>query len=590
MIDGRTDPISKLFESRMAMLELTAELNKIYAKDDSEKAHIAAINAIKATFGATAAALFYVNDKNVFRMCFSGTDFPIGLPEARWRACVIAHGDSRGTARFGPWSLPGLEEPIPSWISAWLYGKGGEGAFVFLGREGDPWSDQDLSSLETLKEAISPIVETRHERMVEEQKRSEAERRLARSERRLRNFFEGSRDMLYTARADDVIVSVNDSAAKLLSYSSKAEMTGKPFRAFMVNPEDRRLFFQKMTAQGYVDDYETLLLRKDGVAIFCIETAHALKDAAGEIIEIQGLVKDISARVADEQKLWKMNLELASANLQLQKTQMLMMQQEKLASIGQLAAGVAHEINNPLGFLTSNQKTLERYFLKIKHYCIEKADCRDKADADPERGASIQGIFKDAEAIFLESSDGFERIVKIVSNLKNFSRVDRVEGFSEYDLNAGVESTLVVAWNEIKYVAELRKSYGEIPHIYANGGEINQVVLNVVVNAAQAIGRDPKRAPGEKGEIEVSTRSDVDRVVLVIRDDGPGIPESIKSKIFDPFFTTKEPGKGTGLGLNIAYDIVVNRHKGQIWADSEQGVGTSFYISLPVGESAAHGV
>jgi len=250
-------------DDRMAILALTVELSRIFARDESEKANITAIDAIKTSFDASAAALFYINNKNVFRMCLAGTDFPIALPEARWLACVTAHGGSSGTARFGAWSLPGMDKTVPAWISACLYGSVTGGSFVFLGREDVPWSDQDLASLASLQEALSPIVETRNERKREEQKRAEAEKNLARSERRLRDLFEGSRDMIYTASADDIITGVNTSAATLLGYPSKTDLTGKPFSDFVFNLEDRKLFLAKMAAQGYVDDYEILLTKKD---------------------------------------------------------------------------------------------------------------------------------------------------------------------------------------------------------------------------------------------------------------------------------------------------------------------------------------
>ena len=574
MTSQHSDPIELHLEVRMRILALTAELGRIFAQDESEKANIAAIDAIKRSFDATTAALFYIDSGKVYRMCIAGTDFPIALPEARWRACIDAHGGATGVTRFGPWSIPGIEKELPVWISVCLYISGDEGGYVFLGRDAGAWGDQALSSLISIQEALAPIVKIRHERGIEEQKRKETEKRLARNERRLRDLFDGSRDMIYTANADDIITGVNNSAATLLGYPSKADFSGKPFSNFALNPEDRKLFLEKMLAQGYVDDYEIVLTRKNGGSIFCIETAHALKDASGAILEIQGIVKDISARIANEQKLWKMNLELADANLKLQKTQMLMVQHEKLASIGQLAAGIAHEINNPLGFLTSNQTTLEKYFGKIK-----------AAYADPAKSGKLAEVFSDAEAIFAESRDGFERIVKIVSSLKNFSRVDRTGDFDDFDLNAGIESTLVVAWNEIKYVSEVRKKLGEIPHIRANGSELNQVVLNIIVNAAQALTSLKK---SEKGLIEITTRLEKDQVILTIHNDGPGIPPSVQNRIFDPFYTTKEPGKGTGLGLSISYDIIVNKHGGQLWVESDDSSGTTFYISLPVAGPADH--
>jgi signal transduction histidine kinase len=275
-----------------------------------------------------------------------------------------------------------------------------------------------------------------------------------------------------------------------------------------------------------------------------------------------------------------MNLELAEANLKLQKTQNLMVQREKLASIGQLAAGVAHEINNPIGFLKSNLIMLEKYFGKIEKYWGDLQLDNQEDDINPERSRVMEKIFDEAKAIFSEGRDGFDRIVRIVGSLKNFSRVDSQAAMCSFDLNAGIESTIVVAWNEIKYVSELRKNLGDIPHIKANGSEINQVILNIIVNAAQAIGNPPRDG---KGLIEISTRMEGDNVIITIHDNGPGIPKDALNKVFDPFYTTKEPGKGTGLGLSISYDIIVNKHSGAIWVESEQGLGTTFYISLPAG-------
>jgi signal transduction histidine kinase len=148
-----------------------------------------------------------------------------------------------------------------------------------------------------------------------------------------------------------------------------------------------------------------------------------------------------------------------------------------------------------------------------------------------------------------------------------------------YDVNAGLESTLVVAWNEIKYVADVSKKFAELPKIFARGGEINQVFLNVFVNAAQAIASQKRPS---KGLISIETARSADSVVVRIADDGPGIPAEIISRVFDPFFTTKEPGKGTGLGLSISYDIIVNKHKGKLSVRSDPGKGSVFRIELPV--------
>jgi len=564
---------------QVKMLSLTAELGRIYAQDESEKANILAIDAIKQSFNASAAALFYINGSMVFRMCIAGTDFPITLPEPRWREYVETHEASTVVSRFEDWSIPGMNTALPSWISVCLYRSGDEGGYVFLGKAAGTWTNQDAVAFASMRDAIAPIVEVRHERSVEEQKRKSAEKLLASNENRLRSLFEGSRDMIYSADAGDIITEVNNAALTLLGYEQKSDLTGRPFSDFVMNPADRDFFLKKLVSHGYVDDFELMLLTKDGRPLFCLETASTLKTDSGTILETQGIIKDISARIADEQKLWKMNLELTEANLKLQKTQMLMVQHEKLASIGQLAAGIAHEINNPLGFLTSNFGMLEKHFGRIRQAWAEGSSGGTPTVPISDNDAKLAKAFSETEVLFNESRDGFQRIVTIVSNLKNFSRVDRTGDFGDFDLNAGIESTLVVANNEVKYVADVHKELGQIPLIRASGGELNQVILNIIVNAAQALST-PART--DKGLIELSTTMEDDQVLLKIHDNGPGIPESILNRVFDPFFTTKAPGKGTGLGLSISYDIIVNKHGGSLWVESDAMHGTTFFISLPV--------
>jgi len=441
---------------------------------------------------------------------------------------------------------------------------------VFLGRESGTWSDGELSSFSSIIESIAPIVRMRHERGIEERRRVDAERTLAKNESRLRDLFEGSRDMIYIVDTHDIMTSVNRTASKILGISSQDELIGKRFDSILLNPDDRVPFMQHLLADGYVDDYEIDLKRADGSIIHCIETAHALKEPNGRIREIQGIIKDISDRYRNERKLWTANQELAEANLKLKKTQALMVQHEKMASIGLLAAGIAHEINNPLGFLISNHATLDRYFSRLKA-ALEKKTVLEFAGLSSE--------FKEAEAIFSESRDGFERIQKIVGGLKRFAHVDDGNGLNLYDVNAGIESTIVMAWNEIKYVAEVRKSLSPLPSIRANGGEINQVILNVLVNAAQAIG---SRERDGLGHIDIVTRIESENVLIVIKDDGPGIPRESLARVFDHFYTTKVPGKGTGLGLSISYDIVVGKHGGSLWVESEPDKGASFFILLPI--------
>jgi signal transduction histidine kinase len=191
----------------------------------------------------------------------------------------------------------------------------------------------------------------------------------------------------------------------------------------------------------------------------------------------------------------------------------------------------------------------------------------------------IDFIVQDLDGLFAESNDGFDRIRNIVESIRRFSRVDSNQEFESFDLNLAIESTLVVANNEIKYSADVEKSFVQIPMVECNGSEINQVLLNIIVNAAQAIAGQKKT---ERGLIRIRTFADETFVYCEIADNGPGIPQEIRSKIFDPFFTTKEVGKGTGLGLSISYDIIINKHKGDLTVAGEMGAGTTFKLKLPI--------
>lgn len=292
--------------------------------------------------------------------------------------------------------------------------------------------------------------------------------------------------------------------------------------------------------------------------------------------------------------------ELEEANKELKDMQLQLVQSEKLASIGQLAAGVAHEMNTPVGFVASNFETLEKYVTRILALIalydqlatsIESGTREDRAHLmNQVKGlradTRIDYILKDIQELLAGSREGLHRVTDIVQNLRDFSRVDHVEDCAEFDLNAGIEMTLAVARNEIKYNAEVRTELSEIPPLFCNAGYINQVFLNILVNAAQAINSHER---SDLGLITVRTYQDGTHVVCEIEDDGPGIPQAMMRKIFDPFFTTKPVGKGTGLGLSISYDIIVNRHGGQLLVDSQEGGGTKFTMRLPIARDSVHG-
>lgn len=234
----------------------------------------------------------------------------------------------------------------------------------------------------------------------------------------------------------------------------------------------------------------------------------------------------------------------------------------KMESLGQLAAGIAHEINTPLQYIGDHL-----------HYV------RDALNGEP-LGERRNQLLHALDAAL----EGFARVSRIVEAMRSFSHPStRV---APCDLNRGLRDTLTVASNEYKLLADVQTDFGELPPVLCNGGDINQVFLNLVVNAAHAIETQTK-ATGGRGLIRVQTRCDGDDVVIAITDNGCGIPEAIRHRVFDPFFTTKEVGKGTGQGLAIARSIVEDRHGGSLWFDSELGKGTTFYVRLPIAGQAA---
>lgn len=457
--------------------------------------------------------------------------------------------------------------------------RGEEAGYILLGREAPAFTPEEKTFLDYVADAAAPVIAARAAIAREIRIRSETEKSLRHSEESLRTFFAESRDMIYTSNADDCIASINAAGLALLGCKDRFEAVGRRFSDFAFDREDRERFFAKIRENGYVDDYEIIIRRPGGEEAFCVENAHAIRDPAGNVVEVQGIVRDITERVKSERELWKTNLELVEANLAIKRTQNLVIQQEKLASIGYLAAGIAHEINNPLGFLKSNHEFFAQFFRNVRSAWDEAVLLhREELAAIAKRG-DLEYFFSETEALLEESATGYRRIMEIVKSLKDYARAGETMRFSPYDLNKGLDSALVVAWNKIKYVAEVEKDYGELPSIEADGGSVNQVLLNILVNASEAI-EGEKRA--EKGRIILRTRAEGDHVVCTVADDGPGVPEGLRLRIFDPFFTTKEPGKGTGLGLSISYDIVVNRHGGTLLVGPSSSGGALFTITLPI--------
>jgi len=278
----------------------------------------------------------------------------------------------------------------------------------------------------------------------------------------------------------------------------------------------------------------------------------------------------------------------------LKEAQFYLIQQEKLASLGEIAAGVAHEINNPIGFVNSNLETLEKYLVKIKSLLavyrnftklvsdetVSRTDLLKEKQSveESEKKQKLDFVLEDIESIITESKDGVDRVAKIVRSLRNFARTGTEAEMNKNDLNQIVEEALLIVKNEVKYTCNIEKRLGIVPDVVCDKGQIGQVLINVFINAAQAIKSQNRSS---MGNITVETCQEADYVVCTISDDGPGIKPEHLGRIFDPFFTTKDVGSGTGLGLSIAYGII-KKHGGEFLAESEFGKGASFIIKLPL--------
>lgn len=300
------------------------------------------------------------------------------------------------------------------------------------------------------------------------------------------------------------------------------------------------------------------------------------------------LTDEIMNRVRFQAELLQRNTQIEEANKKLADVQEQMIHQEKMASLGQLAAGVAHEINNPIGFINSNLSMLEKYADRIFRLLslldesenrLQDAELKDTI-ATTKQEARYASLRTNVVSVISESREGVERVKRIVQDLKNFSRVDEAE-WQWVSLHDGIDSTLNIAWNEIKYKATVHKEYGDLPLVECVPFQINQVIMNLLVNAAQAI--------VDTGDIHIRTRAEGPNIVIEIEDSGCGIPATIISNIFDPFFTTKEVGKGTGLGLSLSYGII-RKHGGELTVRSVVGQGSTFTIVLPVQQESRRSV
>ncbi|MBU1777567.1 MAG: PAS domain S-box protein [Gammaproteobacteria bacterium] len=432
-----------------------------------------------------------------------------------------------------------------------------------------------------------------------ESKRMEAS--LRESEEKFRSIGASAKDAIIMLDENGRISFWNAAAETIFGYSSK-EVYGKDLHGLLAPVRFHQAFLEgfakfRDTGQGEAvgKTLELAAIRKGGVE-FPMEISLSAVSSKGKWLAI-GIIRDISERKSAEAKskaileeLGQSNHALKELNGKLEQTQNQLLQSEKMASIGLLAAGVAHEINNPIGYIQSNLGTLGNYiesFLAVLD-AYEKVELSapDRKELfaevqDLKKGGELAYLKQDVIALLTESQSGIDRVKTIVQNLKDFSHSDTTEKWMIEDIHKGLDSTLNVIWNELKYNCEVVKEYGVLPPVECLISQLNQVFMNLLINAAQAI--------ETKGTITIRTRTKDGQVWIEIADTGKGIPPENLSRIFDPFFTTKPVGKGTGLGLSVSFSII-QKHHGKLEVESTPGKGTLFKVILPVKQMSSENI
>jgi PAS domain S-box-containing protein len=415
---------------------------------------------------------------------------------------------------------------------------------------------------------------------------------LAGAERH-RNLIERSLAGVYWSSTDARIIDCNEACARILGYASRDALLQGNARDLYVDAATRDRFLADLREQRRLPDFESQLTRLDGQPVWVLENAILLDQKDGTQL-IEGTMIDITARKLVEDELRASDTRLRAEIVERQRVEVALQLKQRLESVGQLAAGIAHEINTPVQFVSDSVHFLRESLSDLAalidvYQQLQREVCASSAPtalaahaARLEKEIDLPYLLEHTPRAVDRAVDGLDRIATIVRSMKEFAHPDQQE-MSLVDFNRAVLTTLEVARNEYKYVADITTELGDLPPVRCFAGEINQVVLNLVINAAHAIAHDDA-AHVTKGRITIRTRVDGSDVVLEVADTGCGIPEEIRGRIFDPFFTTKEVGRGTGQGLAISRAIVVDKHRGSLQVSSEVGVGTTFTVTLPLAQ------
>jgi len=503
--------------------------------------------------------------RQIYEVCAVGVEPQIDNPELqcipydagvdRWRRMLSSGQPLKGLVRNFSEEEKAILQPqgilsmvcIPFRVDGEWYGFVG---FDEVKNERE-WTEDDIRTLQTAAEIIGIYIE-----------KQKFEETLRISEERFRSLVENANDMIYSLTPRGEFTYISPKVADKMGYEA-VELLGKSFFPFL-HPDDVSESLKWFESgferhEEHAEGYEFRMFHKDGSTKWFTTNASQILDEEGNVMELIGVAHDITQmKVVLE--------EIEKANQHLKETQAQLAQADKMASLGMLVAGIAHEINTPMGAVNSMHDTLVR--------AVDKLENAIRAQFDEERLkqtslASTLNIIDDANRTI---KSGTERVTNIVRRLRSFARLDEAE-LKTVDIHEGLEDTLTLIHHDIKHDITVKRDYGDVPPIACFPGQLNQVFLNLLVNARQAI--------KGKGEITVSTYTRGRQVFIRIADNGSGISSENLSKVFDPGFTTKGVGVGTGLGLAICYKIVQD-HKGEITVESELGRGTAFTVILPM--------
>jgi PAS domain S-box-containing protein len=395
-----------------------------------------------------------------------------------------------------------------------------------------------------------------------------------------------------------VIVYCNSIVAETHGYA-REELIGKSITLltqWVGNNPNNFAEVQAALRAGRTAQFEEEVTRPDGSTFWLGVSIRPLFDGAGRVTHSVAVGADITAKRIETRKKQELQDKLVAEMQERERMVIELQLAQKLESVGRLAAGIAHEINTPIQyvgdsvyFLRSAFEDLDKLFEGMTSAAVMLPEGGPRTAyqheiAELQKKHDLEYLRAEVPKAFTRTFDGVERVTNIVKAMKEFAHPDAHE-HSPVDLPHALETTLLVASNEYKYVAKVRTEFAELPQVVCNVGELNQVFLNLIVNAAHAIKDSGKDV--DSGEIVIRVAAEGDQAVICVSDNGCGVPAENLSKLFDPFFTTKEVGRGTGQGLAISHSIVVDKHGGDISVSSEVGVGTQFTVWLPIAGRAA---